>query len=75
MSAHVEGTIVQSTVIAAMKYEYAPRDAQDDRPWRAVDVPAILIMLIGDENNEVRFNAEDIQESIDEGELVIIHTP
>ena len=75
MSAHVEGTIVQSTEIDAAKYEYAPRDAQDDRPWRAIDVPAILIMLMGDENDEVRFNAEDIQESIDDGELVVIHTP
>ena len=75
MSTYAEGTIVQSTEIAAAKYEYAPRDAQDDRPWRAFDVPAILIMLIGDENDEVRFNAEDIQESIDNGELIIIHTP
>lgn len=75
MSAHVEGTIVQSTEIAAVKYEYAPRDAQDDRPWRAIDVPAIIILLMGDENNEVRFNTEDIQEGIDAGELIIIHTP
>ncbi len=75
MSAHVEGTIIQSTEVEAVKYEYAPRDAQDDRPWRAIDVPAILIMLMGDENDEVRFNAEDIQESIDNGELVVIHTP
>ena len=75
MSAHVEGTIIQSTVVEAVKYEYAPRDAQDDRPWRAIDVPAIIILLMGDENNEVRFNTEDIQESIDAGELIIIHTP
>lgn len=75
MSAHVEGTIIQSTMAEAVKYEYAPRDAQDDRPWRAIDVPAILILLIGDENNEVRFNTEDIQERIDAGELIIIHTP
>ena len=75
MSTYAEGTIVQSTEIATVKYEYAPRDAQDDRPWRAIDVPAILIMLMGDENDEVRFNAEDIQESIDNGELIIIHTP
>ena len=75
MSAHVEGTIIQSTVAEAVKYEYAPRDAQDDRPWRAIDVPAIIILLMGDENNEVRFNTEDIQESIDAGELIIIHTP
>ncbi len=74
MSTYAEGTIVQSTEIAAVKYEYAPRDAQDDRPWRAVDVPAILILLMGDENNEVRFNAEDIQENIDDGELIIIDT-
>lgn len=73
MSAHVEGTIVQSIEVEAVKYEYAPRDEQDDRPWRAIDVPAILIILMGDENNEVRFNAEDIQESIDDGELIIIH--
>lgn len=58
-----------------MKYEYAPRDAQDDRPWRAIDVPEIIILLMGDENKEVRFNAEDIQENIDDGELIIIHTP
>lgn len=75
MSAHVEGTIIQSTEVEAVKYEYAPRDAQDDRPWRAIDVPPILLLLMGDENNEVRFNVEDIQESIDDGELIIIHTP
>ena len=75
MSTYAEGTIVQSTEIAAVKYEYAPRDAQDDRPWRAVDVPEILLLLMGDENKEVRFNAEDIQENIDDGELIIIHTP
>ena len=73
MSTYVDGTIVQSTEVEAVKYEYAPRDEQDDRPWRAIDVPAILIMLMGDENNEVRFNAEYIQESIDDGELIIIH--
>ena len=75
MSTYAVGTVVQSTEIAAVKYEYAPRTAHDDRPWRAIDVPAILIMLIGDENYEVRFNAEDIQEGIDEGELITIHTP
>lgn len=75
MSAHVEGTIVQSTEIAAVKYEYAPRTANDVRPWRAVDVPPILLLLMGDENNEVRFNVVDIQESIDDGELIITHTP
>ena len=75
MGKYAVGTVVQSTEIAAVKYEYAPRDAQDDRPWRAVDVPAILIMLMGDENDEVRFNAEDIQENIEDGELVVIHTP
>ncbi len=75
MSAHVEGTIVQSTVTESVKYEYAPRDAQDDRPWRAVYVPAILIMLMGDENNEVRFADDDIQENIDVGELEVIYTP
>ena len=75
MSTHVEGTIVQSTEIAAVKYEYAPRDAQDDRPWRAIDVPEILLLLVGDENKEVRFHVEDIQEGIDDGELIIIHTP
>ncbi len=75
MSTYAEGTIVQNTEIAGAKYEYAPRDAQDDRPWRAIDVPEILILLVGDENNEVRFNAEDIQEGIDEGELITIHTP
>lgn len=75
MSTYAEGTIVQSTEIATVKYEYAPRDAQDDRPWRAIDVPAMIILLMGDENNEVRFNTEEIQESIDAGELIIIHTP
>ena len=75
MSAHVEGTIVQSNIVESVKYEYAPRDAQDDRPWRAVDVPAILIMLMGDENNEVRFADDDIQENIDVGELEVIYTP
>lgn len=75
MSAHVEGTIVQNTEIASVKYEYAPRDAQDDRPWRAIDVPEILLLLVGDENKEVRFHVEDIQERIDNGELIIIHTP
>ena len=75
MGKYAVGTVVQSTEIAAVKYEYAPRDAQDDRPWRAIDVPAIIILLMGDENNEVRFNTEDIQESIDNGELVVIHTP
>ena len=75
MSAHVEGTIIQSTVVEAVKYEYAPRDAQDDRPWRAIDVPEILLLLVGDENKEVRFHVEDIQEGIDDGELIIIHTP
>lgn len=75
MSTYAEGTIVQSAAIATVKYEYAPRDAQDDRPWRAIDVPAIIIFLMGDENNEVRLNTEDIQESIDAGELIIIHTP
>lgn len=75
MSTYAEGTIVQSTEITAVKYEYAPRTSHDDRPWRAIDVPAILILLMGDENNEVRFNAEDIQENIDDGELVVIHTP
>ena len=75
MSAHVEGTIVQNTEIASVKYEYAPRDAHDDRPWRAIDVPEILLLLVGDENKEVRFHVEDIQEGIDNGELIIIHTP
>ena len=75
MSTYAEGTIVQSTEIAAVKYEYAPRDAQDDRPWRAVDVPPILLLLMGDENKEIRFGADDIQESIDDGELVVIYTP
>ena len=75
MSTYAEGTIVQSTEIATVKYECAPRDAQDDQPWRAIDVPEILILLMGDENNEIRFNAEDIQEGIDNGELIIIHTP
>ena len=75
MSTYAEGTIIQSTEIASVKYEYAPRDAQDDRPWRAIDVPEILLLLVGDENKEVRFNAEEIQESIDDGELITIHTP
>lgn len=75
MSTYADGTIVQSTEIATVKYEYAPRDAQDDRPWRAIDVPEILLLLVGDENKEVRFNAEDIQEGIDIGELIIIHIP
>ena len=75
MSTYAEGTIIQSTEIASVKYEYAPRDAQDDRPWRAVDVPEILLLLVGDEDKEVRFNAEEIQESIDDGELITIHTP
>lgn len=75
MSTYAEGTIVQSTEIATVKYEYAPRDAQDDRPWRAIDVPEILLLLMGDENKEVRFYVEDIQEGIDNGELIIIHTP
>ncbi len=75
MSAHVEGTIIQSTENGAVKYEYAPRDTQDDRPWRAIDVPPILLLLMGDENNEVRFNVEDIQKSIDDGRRIIIHTP
>ena len=75
MSTYVEGTIIQSTVVEAAKYEYAPRDAQDDRPWRAIDVPEILLLLVGDENKEVRFNAEDIQEGIEDGDMVVIHTP
>lgn len=75
MSAYVEGTIVQSNIVESVKYEYAPRDAQDDRPWRAIDVPEILIMLIGDENDEIRFADDDIQEPIEDGELVVIHTP
>ena len=75
MGKYAVGTVVQSTEITTVKYEYAPRDSQDDRPWRAIDVPAIIILLMGDENNEVRFNTEDIQESIDAGELIIIHTP
>ena len=75
MSTYAEGTIVQNPEIATVKYEYAPRDAQDDRQWRAIDVPEIIILLLGDENNEVRFNTEDIQECIDDGELVVIHTP
>ena len=75
MSTHVEGTIVQSTEVEEVRYEYAPRDAQDDRPWRAVDVPEILLLLVGDENKEVRFHVEDIQEGIDNGELIIIHKP
>ena len=75
MSTYAEGTIVQSTEIAAVKHEYAPRDAQDDRPWRAVDVPPILLLLMGDENKEIRFGADDIQEGIDDGELVVIYTP
>ena len=75
MSEHAVGTVVQSTIIDAVKYEFAPRDAQDDRPWKAIDVPPILILLMGDENNEIRFAADDIQENIDDGELVVIHTP
>lgn len=75
MSTHVEGTIIQSTEVEEVKYEYAPRDAQDDRPWLAIDVPEILLLLVGDENKEVRFHVEDIQEGIDNGELIIIHTP
>ena len=75
MSTYAEGTIVQNTEITAVKYEYAPRDAQGDRPWRAIDVPEILLLLVGDENKEVRFHVEDIQEGIDNGELIIIHTP
>ena len=75
MSAHVEGTIIQSTEVEAVKYEYAPRTAHDDRPWRAIDVPPILFLLMGDENNEVRFNAEDIQERIGDSELITIHIP
>ena len=75
MSVHVEGTIVQSTVVESVKYQYAPRDAQDDRPWLAIYVPAILTMLMGDENNEIRFNGDDIQENIDTGKLEVIYTP
>ena len=75
MSTYAEGTIVQSTETATVKYEYAPRDAQDDRPWRAIDVPEILLLLVGDENNEVRFTAEAMQESIDAGEMITIYTP
>ena len=60
MGKYAVGTIVQSTEITAVKYQYAPRDAQDDRPWLAIYVPAILTMLMGDENNEVRFNGDDI---------------
>lgn len=75
MSAHVEGTIVQNTKIAAVKYEYAPRTANDDRPWRAIDVPPLIQLLVGVEGDGVRFNAEDIQESIDAGGLIIIHIP
>ena len=75
MSTYVEGTIIQSTVVEWVKYEYAPRTAHDDSPWRAIDVLPNLLLLMGDENNEVRFNVEDIQESIDDGRLIIIHTP
>lgn len=75
MGKYAVGTVVQSNIVESVKYEYAPRDAQDDRPWRAVDVPAILIMLMGDENDEVRFADDDIQENIDSGELEVIYTP
>lgn len=75
MGAHAEGTIIQSTLVEAVKYEYAPRSAHDDRPWRAVDVPEILILLMGDEDNEVRFKVDDIQEHIDDGELITIYIP
>ena len=75
MSTYAEGTIVRSTAVEEVKYEYAPREAHDERAWRAIDVPQTLILLMGDENGEIRFYVEDIQESIDDGNLIIIHTP
>ena len=75
MSEYAVGTIVQNTIVGEAKYEYDPREAQDERPWKAIDVPPILLMLMGDENKEVRFDIDDIQESIDDGELVVIHIP
>lgn len=74
MSKYAVGTVVQSVIVESVKYEFAPRDEHDDCPWRAVDAPAILTLLMGDENNEIRFTDEDISENIEEGELVVIHT-
>lgn len=75
MSKYAEGTIVQHNEVEAVKYRLNSRTEGDERPWEAIDVPPILAMLMGDENNEVRFTDEDISEDIETGELIVIYAP
>lgn len=75
MSKYAEGTIVQHNEVDTVKYRLNSREVGDDRPWEAIDVPPILVMLMGDENNELRFHDTDISESIEAGDLIVIYTP
>ena len=75
MSKYAEGTIVQHNENEVVKYHLNSRTEGDDRPWEAIDVPPILILLMGDENNEIRFTDEDISEDIESGELIVTYAP
>ena len=75
MSKYGEGTIVQHNEVEAVKYRLNSRTEWDYRPWEAIDVPPLLALLMGDENNEVRFTDDDISEAIETGELIVIYAP
>lgn len=75
MSKYAEGTIVQHNGVAAVRYRLNPRTEGDERPWEAIDVPPILVKMVGDENNEVRFTDDSISGDIETGVLIVIYAP
>lgn len=75
MSKYAEGTIVQHNGVEAVKYRLNPRTEGDERPWEALDVPPILVKLMGDDNSKLRFTDEGISGDIEKGVLNVVYAP
>lgn len=75
MSKYAEGTTVQHKVTEAVKYRLNSRTEEDERPWEAIDVPPLVVKLMGADNNGIRFTDEDISEGIENGGLIVIYAP
>lgn len=70
MSKYAVGTVaVRDLDGIKIEYQHAPREGKPE--WVALDVPEILVMLLGDEDGEVRFTDKDISDSIEAGELEV----
>lgn len=67
------GTIVQSTKFGDeqdAKYQLSPEPGKNE--WLALDVPPLLSLVFGDEDGEIRFPNEDIEQRIAEGSMRVI---